>query len=60
MATHSNILAWKISWTEQPGGLQSEGCKELDTTEHRCIHVQDNQESDYLQEEGELLKKRSP
>ena len=24
MATHSNILAWKISWTEEPGGLQSE------------------------------------
>ena len=22
MATHSNILAWKISWTEEPGGLQ--------------------------------------
>ena len=21
MATHSNILAWKISWTEEPGGL---------------------------------------
>ena len=23
MATHSTILAWKISWTEEPGGLQS-------------------------------------
>ena len=23
MATHSNILAWRISWTEEPGGLQS-------------------------------------
>ena len=22
MATHSSILAWKISWTEEPGGLQ--------------------------------------
>ena len=22
MATHSNILAWRIPWTEQPGGLQ--------------------------------------
>ena len=22
MATHSNILAWKIPWTEEPGGLQ--------------------------------------
>ena len=28
MATHSSILAWKISWTEEPGGLQSMGHKE--------------------------------
>ena len=28
LATHSNILAWKIPWTEEPGGLQSRGCKE--------------------------------
>ena len=25
MATHSCILAWKIPWTEEPGGLQSTG-----------------------------------
>ena len=25
MATHSNILAWKIPWMEEPGGLQSMG-----------------------------------
>ena len=25
MATHSNILAWEIPWTEDPGGLQSMG-----------------------------------
>ena len=25
MATHSSILAWRIPWTEQPGGLQSVG-----------------------------------
>ena len=25
MATHSSILAWEISWTEKPGGLQSMG-----------------------------------
>ena len=30
MATHSSTLAWKIPWTEEPGGLQSCGCKELD------------------------------
>ena len=33
MATHSSILAWKIPWTEEPGGLQSMGCKESDTIE---------------------------
>ena len=33
MATHSRILAWRTPWTEEPGGLQSMGSKELDTTE---------------------------
>ena len=33
MATHSSILAWRIPWTEEPGGLQSTGRKESDTTE---------------------------
>ena len=28
MATHSGILAWKIPWTEEPGGLQSFGLQE--------------------------------
>ena len=32
MATHSNILAWKVPWTEEPGGLQSMGFQESDTT----------------------------
>ena len=31
-ATHSSILAWRIPRTEEPGRLQSIGCKELDTT----------------------------
>ena len=25
MATHSSTLAWRIAWTEEPGGLQSMG-----------------------------------
>ena len=33
MATHTSILAWRIPWTEEPGGLQSMGLKELCTTE---------------------------
>ena len=32
MATHFNILAWRIPWTEEPGRLQSMGLQELDTT----------------------------
>ena len=32
MATHSSILAWRIPWTEEPGGLQSMGSKESDMT----------------------------
>jgi len=31
MTTYSSILAWKIPWTEGPGGLQYVGSQELDT-----------------------------
>ena len=31
MATHSSILAWEISWTEEPGGLQSMGSQKSQT-----------------------------
>ena len=33
MTTHSRILAWRIPWTEEPGGLQCMGLQKLDTTE---------------------------
>jgi len=33
MATHSSILAWRIPWTEEPGGYSPRGRKESDTTE---------------------------
>ena len=29
MATHSSVLAWKIPWTEEPGGLQSKGSRRI-------------------------------
>ena len=29
MATHSSILAWRIPWTEEPGGLQSVGSQRV-------------------------------
>ena len=30
MATHSSILAWRISWTEEPGRLQSTGSQRVE------------------------------
>ena len=29
MATHSSVLAWRIPWTEEPGGLQSVGSQRV-------------------------------
>ena len=37
MATHSSILAQKIPWTEEPGGLQSMGSQRVGQTEHRQL-----------------------
>ena len=39
MATHSSILAWKIPWTEESGGLQSMGSQESDTAERLNTHI---------------------
>ena len=40
MATHSSIFAWRIPWTEKPGGLQSMGLQRVGhdwaTDTHRC------------------------
>ena len=38
MATHCSILFWRISWTEDPGGLQPMGLQESDTTERLNHH----------------------
>ena len=34
MATQHRILAWKISWTKEPGGVQSMGSQRVNMTEH--------------------------
>ena len=40
MATHSSILAWRIPWTEEPGGLQSTGVtKEFITNEQLTLSL---------------------
>ena len=38
MAPHSNTLAWKIPWTEEPGGLQSMGSLRVSMTERLHFH----------------------
>ena len=40
MATHPNILAWRIPWTEEPGGLQSMGSQRVrpDSGDLACTH----------------------
>ena len=39
MATRSSILAWKILWTEELGGLQFMGHKELNTAKQLRTHT---------------------
>ena len=39
MTTHSSILAWEISWTKEPGRLQSKGLQELDMNEVTFMHA---------------------
>ena len=39
MATHSSILAWKISWTEEPGRATVHEVAELDVVEHMHTHT---------------------
>ena len=38
MTTQSSILAWRLAWTEEPGGLQSMPHKELDMTSDYGFH----------------------
>ena len=50
MATHSSILAWRIPWTEEPGGLQSMGSQRvrLDWSNLACMHLQWNKTQQLL------------
>ena len=53
MAPHSSAPAWKIPWMEEPGGLQSIGHVELDTTEEtEHARTQVYQVSSYLYQPG--------
>ena len=48
VAAHSSILAWRIPWTEEPGGLQSMGHKESDMPEQLSTHAHTSQIYDKL------------
>ena len=42
MATYSSILAWRIPWTEDPGGLRFRGSQKVGrnvTSEHTCLFL---------------------
>ena len=45
MATHSSLLAWRVPWTEEPGGLQSMGSQRVGrdlATTWQCNHITTN------------------
>ena len=52
MATHSSILAWRIPWTEEPGGLQSMGSQ-------RVGHNWATKHSTSLQKHGKVYRENS-
>ena len=59
MATHSSILAWRIPWTEEPGGLHPWGLEELDTTEQLMhTHTHKKKKKKKRDREREERKKR--
>ena len=59
MATHSSLLAWEISWTEEPGGLQSIGLQKSQTrlseqtTRKRVIGVSEGKETEWAEKISE-------
>ena len=52
MSTHSSILAWRIPWTEEPGGLQSIGLQRVkhDCSKLACKHVSHIQIKEIVQQ----------
>ena len=56
LATHSNILAWRISWTEEPGGLQSMGSQRADATEVTSTHIKQTNSRDVLCSPGNYIQ----
>ena len=63
MATHSNILAWKVPWTEEPGGLQSMGSQRIGhdrATEHAHAYEKGHQNEPATPKPCEDIVRRWP
>ena len=62
MATHSKILAWRIPWTEEAGGLPSTGSTEPDPTkqQERCSHYAHSHPADRTRSQGRPTGGRPP
>ena len=60
MTAHSSALAWEISWTEEPGELQSMGCKRVgqDIATKQQQHVQREGYRNSLESPGSLAKQQ--
>ena len=52
MATHSSIFAWRIPWTEEPGGLQSIGLQRVNTAEQLSYYGKSGSESRSVSSQG--------
>ena len=58
MATHSSILAWRIPWTEEPGGLQSRGVAKSQTRLKRhsvCVSARAHTHTQEPREIGTIM-----
>ena len=55
LATHSSVLAWRIPWTEEPGGLQAMGPQRVghDGAFMIILHLRGSSVTECLWEEGE-------
>ena len=58
MATHSSILAWKIPWTEEPGGLQSMGSQRVrhDRIGVNIANCCASRSADYTKNFGQIIQ----
>ena len=52
MATHSSILAWRIPWREEPGGLQSMGLQRVNTAEQLTYYSKSGSDSRNVSSQG--------